>query len=204
MKPEGSVTTWIGMLEKGDDAAAQRLWERYYARLIELAQAQMRGMAKRVADEEDVVLSAFHTLCTAAVAKRVPQLSNRDDLWRTLVLITAGKAVDERRRQNSQKRGGAPEAASNMKRRQRRDLSYLENVIGTEPDPSFAAQIQDEFQLLLSRLADDGLRAIALSKLEGFSNEEIAEQLNCSLRTITRRLTLIRRTWEASADFADN
>jgi DNA-directed RNA polymerase specialized sigma24 family protein len=91
-----------------------------------------------------------------------------------------------------------------MKRRQRRDLSYLENVIGTEPDPSFAAQIQDEFQLLLSRLADDGLRAIALSKLEGFSNEEIAEQLNCSLRTITRRLTLIRRTWEASADFADN
>ena len=39
-------------------------------------------------------------------------------------------------------------------------------------------------------------KEIALLKLEGYTNEEIAEKLECSPRSVTRRLTLIRRLWE--------
>jgi len=197
MQTSGSVTTWFGLLARGDQDAAQRLWERYFARLMELARGQMHGMSRRATDEEDVALSAFHTFCQATAAARVPQVSNRDDLWRTLVLITAGKAVDARRRQQSQKRGGPNAGASADPLK---DLQALEAAIGAEPDPAFAAQLADEFDMLLARLADDRLREIALSKLEGHSNEEIAGRLNCSLRTVTRRLTIIRRTWEAPTD----
>jgi DNA-directed RNA polymerase specialized sigma24 family protein len=70
-----------------------------------------------------------------------------------------------------------------------------EEVIGTEPDPAFAVQIADEFQVLLARLTDDRLREIALLKLDGYTNEEIAERLHCSPRSVTRRLTVIRRVW---------
>jgi len=75
----------------------------------------------------------------------------------------------------------------------------LEEVAGTEPDPAFAAQLADEFQILMARLEDDRLREIALLKLEGHTHEEIAARLTCGLRSVSRRLTLIRRTWEAAA-----
>lgn len=71
--------------------------------------------------------------------------------------------------------------------------------MGTEPDPAFAVQLAEEFQLLLGRLADDRLREIALLKLEGHTHEEISARLECSVRSVNRRLTLIRRTWEATA-----
>ena len=197
MSGAGTVTTWIGLLQAGETAAAQRLWERYFPRLLQVARAKLKGLAKQVSDEEDVALSAFHTFVQAVAHDRIPQLSSRDDLWRALVLITAGKAVDERRRQQSQKRGGA--GLGNERPRSRASWKELEAVVGTEPDPAFAAQIADEFRMLLARLADDRLREVALLKLEGYTNDEMATKLGCSPRSVTHRLLLIRRTWEESS-----
>jgi DNA-directed RNA polymerase specialized sigma24 family protein len=196
MSSGGSVTTWIGMLELGDRAAAQALWERYFPRLIALARAKLRGTPRRAADEEDVALSAMHTFFQAAAQGRIPQLQDRDDLWRTLVLITAGKAIDQRRRDHSKKRGGSGSADSPSA--PDTEFFALEEIVGTEPDPAFAALLADEFQVLLARLADDRLREIALLKLEGHTHEEIGSRLACSVRSVNRRLTLIRRTWEAA------
>jgi DNA-directed RNA polymerase specialized sigma24 family protein len=199
MNNSGSVTTWLGLLAQGDPAAAQQLWERYFARLMELARARLRGLSKRVADEEDVALSAFHTFVQAAAARRLPQVQDRDDLWHTLILITAGKAVDERRRQNSRKRGG--HVILNAAGTDSATRAALETVIGSEPDPAFAAEVAEQFQVLLHRLDDDRLREIALLKLEGHSHEEIATRLQCSIRSVSRRLLMIRRIWEdADAD----
>lgn len=195
MSFQGSVTNLIERLGSGEENAAQAIWDRYFPRLIELARTKLRGTVLPGADAEDVALSAIHTFFQAAARKNIPQVRNRDDLWRTLVLITAGKAIDHRRRQQSRKRGGP--ISSDHPRAGRLISEELEAVVGNEPDPLFAAQIAEEFESLLGLLADEGLREIALSKLEGYSNEEIAAQLGCSERTITRRLTVIRRTWEA-------
>jgi DNA-directed RNA polymerase specialized sigma24 family protein len=35
------------------------------------------------------------------------------------------------------------------------------------------------------------------AKMEGYTNAEIAQRLACSLRTVERRLELIRNTWQA-------
>lgn len=48
----------------------------------------------------------------------------------------------------------------------------------------------------LDRLGDDRLREIAAKKLEGYSNVEIAEELNVAVRTIERKLGRIRSCWE--------
>jgi len=50
MSSEGSVSNWIGRLKAGDPAAAQRLWERYFERLVGLARTQLRGAPRRAAD----------------------------------------------------------------------------------------------------------------------------------------------------------
>ncbi len=54
----------------------------------------------------------------------------------------------------------------------------------------------EECQRLLEQLDDDGLRTLALAKMEGYSNKEIAGQVGCSVRTVERRLKLIRDTWK--------
>ena len=104
----GSVTHWIGALRGGDLDAAQPLWERYFARLVRLAQARLgtrRGQAA-AEDEEDAALSAFDSFCRAATEGRFPRLDDRDDLWRLLVAITERKATDQMRRARRVKRGG--------------------------------------------------------------------------------------------------
>ena len=67
--------------------------------------------------------------------------------------------------------------------------------MGDEPSPEFAAMVAEEFRLRLEGLKDDSLRQVALSRMEGYTNDEIADQLGCARRTIARRLDLIRKTW---------
>src|SRR3954454_24904670 len=107
MSSEGSVTTWIHALSAGDAAVAQILWERYFGRMVELARNKLRASVSRAADEEDVALSAFHSFCQAASEQRFPRLANRDDLWQVLVMLTARKALDQRKYDTRKKRADA-------------------------------------------------------------------------------------------------
>src|SRR5215471_3593733 len=102
----GSVTHWIGRLRAGDQAAAQPLWERYFSQLVGLARKRLQGTPRRAADEEDAALSAFDSVCRGIERLRFPQLVDRDDLWRLLVVITARKALAQAQREGRKKRGG--------------------------------------------------------------------------------------------------
>jgi hypothetical protein len=73
----------------------------------------------------------------------------------------------------------------------------LENVIEREPSPDFAAMIIENVSRLFSMLTLE-LRQIAERKLEDQENAQIARELGCGLRTIERRLQLIRRIWDAN------
>ena len=90
---DGSVTGWIGDLRVGGDSAAQHLWERYFHRLVHLARARFHSTRRTgvIEDEEDVALSAFDSFCRGVALGRYPQLDNREDLWRLLVVITIRK-----------------------------------------------------------------------------------------------------------------
>lgn len=184
-----SVTLWLRQLEAGDRAAAQPLWECYYSRLVRLARSRLRSAPRRVADEEDVALSAFDSFCRAVAQRRFPQLGDRNDLWRLLVTITARKAADLVEHEGRQKRGGGRGQSLEGTR-------TLEQAVGREPTPAFAAQVAEECRRLLGQLADAELRELALWKLEGYTNAEISQKLGCSEPTVERRLRLIRKCWE--------
>ncbi len=140
---------------------------------------------RRSFDQEDVAISAFHSLCEGVRGGRFPELSHREDLWSLLVVITARKTSAKLRGESALKRGGANTPAEV-------DLSSL---LGTEPTPEFAAELADESERLLQILDDEDLRAIAIRKLEGYQNREIADEVGCALRTVERRLALIRQAW---------
>src|SRR5262249_10891496 len=66
MDPTDAVTCWIGQLQAGDRAAVQLLWERYFPQLLRLARRRLGAAPQRMADNEDVALSAFASFCRAA------------------------------------------------------------------------------------------------------------------------------------------
>jgi DNA-directed RNA polymerase specialized sigma24 family protein len=193
MSSEGSVTCWIGGLQAGDPAAVQQLWQRYFHRLVGLARARLAGAPRRVADEEDVALSAFDSFCRNAERGRFPNLADRDGLWRLLVVLTARKAGHLRRDQARLKRGGGAQAEVVD------DRDLLADVLSHEPDPAFAALAAEQHRRLMGMLNDE-LREVALRRLEGDSVEEIADRLGYVPRSIKRKLQLIRDFWERELD----
>jgi RNA polymerase sigma factor (sigma-70 family) len=186
-------------LPSGDPAAAQQLWQRYFQDLVRLARRHLGRTLRRAADEEDVALSAFDSFCRGAAAGRFPQLQDRDDLWQVLVVVTTRKAIDLVHHERRRKRGGGnvlDEAAYRGSAGSPAEPPDLGLIIGREPTPAFAAEVAEELERLLARLPDAPLRALALLKLEGYTNEEIATQLGCAVSTVQRRLRLIRGAWE--------
>ncbi|HEV3262017.1 MAG TPA: ECF-type sigma factor [Gemmataceae bacterium] len=198
MPSPGSVSHWIVQLKAGEKAAAEQLWERYFRRLVGLARKKLRGTRRRAADEEDVALSAFDNFCRGARDGKFPRLSDRDNLWQLLVVITARKALHLVQHEHRQKRGGGavrgesallgPDGSSGE--------AGIEQVIGQQPTPAFAAEVAEEYHRRLDTLDRDDLRAVAVLKMEGHTNAEIAVKLGCVEDTVGRKLRLIRKLWK--------
>jgi DNA-directed RNA polymerase specialized sigma24 family protein len=178
-----SVSQWIGQLKAGNEEAAQKIWERYCAQLIELARQKL-GHPGRAEDVEDVALSAFKSFCLGAARQGFTRLEDREDLWQILFMLTQRKAADLVVQEGRQKRGGGRPAKT-----------LAAEIPSQEPTPEFAAEVAEEFQRLLDLLEDDGLRQVVLRKMEGYTNEEIAATLGCVTRTVERKLRLIRKIW---------
>ena len=102
-----SVSTWIERMKTGDQEAAARLWDLYFKRLLGWPEARLVPLRRQgAADEEDVVLSAFHDFYRAARGERYADLHGRGDLWRVLATFVANKAKTLIDRETADKRGG--------------------------------------------------------------------------------------------------
>jgi DNA-directed RNA polymerase specialized sigma24 family protein len=195
MNSEASVSDCIDALKRGDPVAAQRLWSGYFGRLVNLARARLRNLPKRAADEEDVALSAFDSFCRGAARGRFPQLDDRDDLWQLLVVITIRKASNLAKHERRRSRGsGRVQLLS--------DLAEwgADDALAREPTPELAAEVAEECRRLLGMLRDESLRSVAIWKMEGYTNQEIAAKLGCVRFTVDRKLKSIRQLWDGERE----
>jgi RNA polymerase sigma factor (sigma-70 family) len=198
MASSDSVTRWIEQLQAGERSAAGQLWQAYFRRLVQFARKKLHGMPRRVSDEEDVALSAFDSFCRSAEQGRFPELTDRDNLWPLLLRITERKAIDLKHHQGRAKRGrGRVRGDSALAPAgEGKSAAGMDALAGKEPSPALVAQVSDAVCSLLARLPDPELRDVALSKMEGYTNAEIARRLGCAVVTVERRLRLVRRLWE--------
>jgi DNA-directed RNA polymerase specialized sigma24 family protein len=182
MAPSSSITVWLARLKAGDrDAAAERLWSAYFERMVRLAQRHL-GSRRLPADGEDVALSAFDSFVASVEAGRFPRLDDRDDLWQVLFVLTSRKVADQLEAAGRLKRGGGTVAESFSD----------DGFASPEPDPAEAALLAEEVEVRLTALADPVLRQVAVWKLEGYANGEIAAKMDRSVPTVERRLRRIR------------
>lgn len=188
------VTVWIEQLSQNSDEAAFRLWDHFCTRLTEYASRRLSQSNKRVYDQEDAVASAFRSLCRGVEEQRFPDLRDRDSLWALLLTITARKISNRKRYDHQTRRDVSKTVTADLLQATHIHLG-VEHMPALEPTPEFAVEVADLSEKFFERLAEPELKQLMLLKLEGFTNEECADQLNLSRRTIQRKLERIRRSW---------
>jgi DNA-directed RNA polymerase specialized sigma24 family protein len=184
-------------LGQSDGVAARELWNLYFPKLVRVAQARLNGFSSPAADAEDAALSAFNSFFQGYKAGDFPEVKDRTELWQLLATITVRKVNDYRKRHYAAKRGhGHVQHESALTGDDSECNAFLDQLVTTGNTPEFLAIMSETCQELLRCLEGEPiLVTIAVKKLEGFSNSEIASQLTCSERSIERKLARIRKKW---------
>jgi RNA polymerase sigma factor (sigma-70 family) len=177
-----SVTRLIRAAQRDRGSAVGPLLAVYFDRLVQLARKRLQNLPGMVNYDEDLALRSFYSVYRRVRDPERPlQLEGREDLWRLLATRTISRAIDLIRRHRPGEVPGEFDP---------------EQLLNREPTPEEAAATADECARLLDLLDEPELRQIALWKVEGYTNEEIAARLDCVPRTIERKVARIRLLWK--------
>ncbi len=198
MNDAHSVTQLIQQLEGGDSVAAKEIWDRFIHRLIGLARKRLQNVPRRAVDEEDVAASAFNAFFRGVAEQRFAQLNDRDDLWQVLAMLAERKAIGVLRRELADKRGGGLNRGESVFERmilESSDAHGIQTV--ADPSPAGVDGFTSGVREMLEAISDQMAQRIALFKLQGLTNKEIAGEVGISLRAVERKLGLIRQKWDS-------
>ena len=191
----GSVSHWVRSLKEGDSDAVQQLWNRYFEKLITHAATRIRGhnCPEGTVIPEDIAASVFESIWKGANAGRFQNVADRDELWWLLQAMTKRKVIDHIRHATAMRRfpGKPPVSLSGGEA----SLVYAE-LVSEEPTAEYALHMEEQYSFLLGLLRDQNLRRIAVLKIEGYTSDEIQMELKIASATLTRKLRLIRETWQ--------
>jgi RNA polymerase sigma factor (sigma-70 family) len=168
--------SWFELFRKGDEAAAQELFDRYVDQVMKLARRHLhRPMAGRV-DPEDIAQSVFRTFFIRARQGQF-QIEEADDLCKLLARITVHKtfrqiAFHKRAKRDTHVETGEPQ-------------EMLLNRLASGPTPQEAAAFVDQLENFLGKLQPIERQILEL-RMEGHNNLEIADKLGISDRKIRR------------------
>jgi DNA-directed RNA polymerase specialized sigma24 family protein len=199
MAAHGSVTRLIIDLRSDEPAvrevAARLVWGRYFRELLVLARNHLSARIRSREDEEDVLQSMYKSFCIRQ-RRGDFDLANRDELWNLLVRITLRKAHNAATRHLQGKRDVRREDAEAAEPSgEGPPGTILDRIDSDGPTPAEAALLNEALEHRFRSLNDPALRQIALWKLEGYTNAEIAARLDCTLRTVERKVERIRAYW---------
>ncbi len=191
------VTLWIDQLRAEDNSAAHNIWHHFVQRLQDSARRKLGSTTRRVYDEEDAAQSAFHSVCAGISAGRFPELNDRESLLHLLLVVTSRKISQRVRYDHRERRDVRRIINDSIFIKSNENLpKVVDSVPSREPTPEFATEFVDVCESLFDSLDDQQLKDVALLRIEGFDDSEIAKKLGCSRRTVQRRLEVVRRHWK--------
>lgn len=194
--PDLEVTKWMRQLEEGKSESAQQLWNHFCQKLMALANKRLSPKLRQSYDEEDVAVSAFHSLCRVISDRGSATLRDRAGLWQLLMTITERKISNRLRDESRDKRDHRRTVSEACFQRTPVPGKGFDSLPGREPSPEFAAEFADLCGSLLDSLEDEQLREIAQLTLKNYDTAEIAQRLGTSRRTIERKLLVIQNRWQ--------
>jgi len=175
----------IDLCRAGDQNAARQLFEHYVNRLLPLARLRLsQRLASRV-DPEDIVQSVFRTFFKRLKAGEF-QIEEEDDLCKLLVRITVHKTLRQVAFHKAGKRDFSLEAHQGDNAN-----DQMVQLLGREPGPEVTVAFLNQLEHFLGRLQPME-REILEMRMQGHSNEDIAQKLGIYDRKIRRVIERVR------------
>ena len=173
--------------KKGDESAAEEIFNRYMGRLAGLARSRLSEKMQRRVDAEDVVQSVYRSFFRHAKDDRY-ELKRSGDLWRLLAAITINKTLGQVEFHQAAKRSidgeaETPDGGTSIV------LSPV--AVAREPTVEEAVALTDEIETFMSTLEPVEQKVLEL-RLQDQSSEQIAKQVECSPRTIRRIMERVK------------
>lgn len=168
---------------QGDEAAASALFERYVARLIDLAQARIFKKLGRRLDAEDIVQSVYRSFFLHLRQGRY-DLRSSGDLWHLLAAMAVRKVHRQARKHTAEKRAIYREdSVGGMS-----GVNCLQaDALARDPSPDVVLEVIDELEHMYL-LRSPAQRRIVELRLRNYSIAEISRMEKLSERTVHRVL----------------
>jgi RNA polymerase sigma factor (sigma-70 family) len=173
---------YIDGLRRGAPDVVRAFWVEYGPALERLARSRLAPQVQRRVGPDDVVQSAVRTFLRRAGGDNPFQLDDTEALWNLLCAITLTKVREKVRFHRRLRRGVDREVLLGAS-----DDSFAPaaGVADRGPPPEDAVEFADQFDHLLESLDPEEWDVLRL-KLDGLTNDEAAEQLGTSERTVRR------------------
>lgn len=179
-EPQSNIDELILGVRNGDNVACHEFWGIYGPLIERVAQRHLSGDIRRRVGPETVTLSACRTFFRRAQLGEF-ELSDADGLWRLLCAITVNKVRTKARHHRRQKRNYQDEVP----------VDAQPEIHRKQSTPDEEAEFNDELEHLIDQFDEDEREVLDL-KLQHFTNEQIAESLECSERTVRRMMKRIQ------------
>src|SRR5262245_25113348 len=167
-------------------------FERFTRRLIGLARAQFDARLLHKIDPEDVVQSAYKSFFLR-YGEGALAAEGWEGLWGLLTLITLRKCADRVRYHRAERRDIAREEAAGGA------TDPWFEAVARGPTPEQAAALAEAVEGLLAGL-DENERPIIELSLQGYSTQEISQQLDRAERSVRRLRERTRRQLERARE----
>jgi RNA polymerase sigma factor (sigma-70 family) len=176
-KPDGeSLSQMLDRWRAGEQAAAFSIYERYYARVVNLAKLEIGPVLQGVLTPESVALSVLESLLKG-IAKHGYEPGPSGSLSTPIRKITKNKIRK------------AWEYWTAMLRdiRRRTNADPLPEPTSSGQLPENAVILADELSRIRELLPSDDFEILTL-RLEGLENPEIADRLGVTRQTVLRKV----------------
>jgi RNA polymerase sigma-70 factor (ECF subfamily) len=195
---EAQFDAMVRGLVAGDHQAYAEFWERYGQRLKGVVRSKFPISLKRRLEPDDLVQSACRSFFRRATAGQL-ELSDGESLWRLICAIALNKMKMKQRFHYAQRRGVTRERDLASEPHDSNSDMYEPAAKGDSPDD--AAMFADQLEQIMLLLNTTEQQILQL-RLEDFTNEEIADQLRRSERTVRRILKRLQGKLEAALPVA--
>lgn len=185
--PPDPSTELVSRWRDGDQQAANLLFQRYVERLSGIVTSQLSSRFKSRMDADDVLQSGCRSFFRR-VQEGQFRFDEDDDVWKLLVTITLNKLRNQIRRHSAAKRNAGQE--SRPANNDLPDDFYVQKLSGT-PEPVEAFAFSESIEVIAEKLSPQHALML-VQRLEGHSQQEIADSFGTSDRSIRRMLDDIK------------
>lgn len=204
------ITQMLPLLRDSEqrDHAADQICQRFMKQLVGLIRTNLSDKVQQRVDPEDVLQSVWISFFRTDF-----DIANSNQLFSLLAKITLRKTTDAARRHTAQKRNASEEASGELLDNGRKPSAATPmrvtpgTEVATAPRYEHEALLDEDTTRLMAKGATpehalsafetmermpEELRAILVLKMQNYTDSQVAAELGCTRRTVSRRLNVIR------------